>query len=139
MNKRLMIVGLGLWLLAALLPGCDEGQDDWSGSAKITGHVFTDASHTQGVEGVQVILESDPNSENPYYGPDRWAVTNNSGYFEKSVFLGRDPQNPDHYLYISDMSVAYFWRDKTLRWTGGITVAPGSFFTLPAVDTTMFQ
>ncbi|MBI5059412.1 hypothetical protein HZB60_06490 [candidate division KSB1 bacterium] len=139
MNRKLFSVGVALWLLVACLPGCDEGQDDWNGSAKISGYVYTDASHTRGVSGVQVILESDPNSENPYLGPDRWVESNAAGYFERSVFLGRDQENPDHYEYVADMSVGYFWRDKAFRWSGGVTVSPGTHFTLPAVDTTMFQ
>lgn len=139
MSKQVLGVAAVLWLLVALVPGCDEGQDDWNGSAKVSGFVYTDASHTQGVPGVQVVIESDPNSENPYIGPDRWAESNPQGYFEKSVFLGRNPDDPDHYMFVADLSVGYFWRDKSFRWSGGVTVGAGSHFTLPSIDTTMFQ
>ncbi len=117
--------------------GCDEGIDDWNSSATISGYVYTDPSHTQGIPGVQVILESDPSADNPYEGPDRWTSTNGQGYFQGSVFLGRNAETGS-YHYVADMSVAYFYENKTFRWSGGITVGPGSDFTLPPVDTTMF-
>ena len=123
-----------------ILAGCDEGIDDWNSSAKITGYVYTDPSHTTGLNGVQVILEADPNADVPYEGPDRWTATNDDGYFEGAVFLGRNQLSDSAgYNYIGDMSVAYFYGNKTFRWIGGITVAPGSNFILPPVDTTMFQ
>jgi hypothetical protein len=139
MNKKLLAVAGVLWLLVVLLPGCSEGQDDWNSSAKISGYVYTDATHTTGVSGVQVVLESDPNAEDPYRGADRWVVSSGNGYFEKSVFLGRDPEDPDHYDYVADMSIGYFYNGHSFRWTGGVTVSPGSHFTLPPVDLSMFE
>jgi hypothetical protein len=136
MKRRLaQIAGLmGMILLFAV--ACDEGINDWNSSAKITGSVFTDASHTQGVPGVQVILEGDPTAQTPYLGPDRWTVTDPSGHFEGAVFLGNDGTN---YIYLGDMAVGYFWKDKFFKWTGGVSVSPGSVFTLPPVDTSMFS
>jgi hypothetical protein len=128
-----------LGLLSALMLfmfACDEGIDDWNSSAKITGDVFTDASHARGVEGVQVILEADPEAVNPYEGPDRWTTTDVNGHFVGAVFLGN---TNGAYNYVADLKVSYFWRDKAFSWTGGISVGPGSTFTLPAVDTTMFS
>jgi hypothetical protein len=124
---------LGAALLLVL--ACDEGINDWSSSARISGWVFTDQSHHQGVPGVQVIVESDPSAEAPYEGPDRWTVTDANGHFEGAVFLGYTDSN---YVYLGDLAVGYFWHGKGFRWTGGISVSPGTQFTLPAVDTTMF-
>jgi hypothetical protein len=133
-TKTIALFGLlaGLLLFAA---ACDDGIDDWNSSAKIVGDVYTDPSHTRGVEGVQVILEADPDAQNPYEGPDRWTVTNADGHFVGAVFLGN---NNGTYNYLADLKVGYFWRGKAFSWTGGISVGPGSTFTLPAVDTTMF-
>lgn len=131
--RWIMLAGLLTALL--LVAACDEGIDDWESSARIGGWVFTDPSHSSGVEGVQVILEADPQSEVPYEGPDRWTVTDAAGHFEGAVFLGYKDSS---YVYTADLSVGYFWHGKAFRWTGGVTVAPGSMFTLPAVDTTMF-
>ncbi|MBU0509528.1 hypothetical protein KKH27_11930 [bacterium] len=121
--------------LVLFVSACDEGIDDWNSSAKISGYVFADPGHTRGVEGVQVILESDPDADNPYEGPDRWVTTDANGYFEGHVFLGNQS---GEYNYIADLSAGYFWRSKAFSWGGGITVSPGSHFTLPPVDTTMF-
>ncbi|MDD5087238.1 MAG: hypothetical protein PHI18_00370 [bacterium] len=126
-----------LLLLPVLLvvSACEEGIDDWSGSATISGYVYTDAGHTGGVEGVQVVFESDPDAQNPYEGPDRWVVSDGNGHFQGNVFLGN---KEGEYHYVADLSVGYFWKGKTFSWEGGVTVGPGSHFTLPAVDTTMF-
>jgi hypothetical protein len=136
MKRQLMVVAGLVSLLLLTVVGCEDGIDDWSSSARIVGEVYTDASHTQGVPGVRVILESDQTSDKPYEGPDRWTVTDNRGHFEGAVFLG----NKDgEYNYIADMSVGYFYGTKTFSWKGGITVGPGSVFTLPPVDTTLFS
>ncbi len=126
--------------IAVFMLGCDEGIDDWNSSATISGFVYADAAHTQGVSGVQVVLESDPAADVPYEGPDRWTETNGTGYFEGNVFLGnRAEEDEEGYIYLGDMSVGYFWNGKSFRWSGGITVSPGAHFTLPPVDTTLFQ
>jgi hypothetical protein len=124
-------------LTAALLlaAACDEGIDDWNSSARVSGWVFTDPSQSHGVEGVQIIIEADPDADVPYEGPDRWTVTDASGHFVGAVFLGN---TNGEYTYVADLIVGYFWHGKSFTWSGGISVAPGSVFTLPAVDTTMF-
>ena len=135
MRSRLAVAAGLTCVLLLFVVSCDEGIDDWSSSAKITGYVYTDRTHTRGVEGVQVILEADIESETPYEGPDRWTTTNASGYFEGNIFLGNEEGD---YKYVADLDVAYFWHGKSFRWGGGVTVGPGSHFTLPPVDTTMF-
>jgi hypothetical protein len=134
-RRTALIAGLALTMLL-LFTACNDGQDDWSSSARITGQVYTDATHTRGVNCVQVILEADPNADNPYEGPDRWVTTNSDGFFEGAVFLG---YKNGSYNYVADMKVSYFVGNRAFSWTGGITVAPGSVFTLPPVDTTMFS
>ena len=136
MKRQLMVAAGLVSLLLLTAVGCDDGIDDWSSSARVVGDVYADASHTRGVQGVQVILEADPTSDTPYEGPDRWTLTDNRGHFEGAVFLG----NKDGaYNYIADLKVSYFCGTKAFSWTGGITVGPGSVFTLPPVDTTMFS
>ncbi len=139
MSSKIMAVAASLTLLI-IYAGCDEGIDDWNSSAKLSGYVYADRAHTQGVPGVQVIFEADPDADVPYEGPDRWTTTDNSGYFEGFVFLGnRAEDNEPGYNYRGDMSVSYFWNGKSFSWVGGVTVGVGSHFTFPAVDTTMFQ
>jgi hypothetical protein len=128
------IAGL-LIAIVLMAAGCDEGINDWNSSARVSGWVFTDPSHTQGLPGVQVIIESDFDSPTAYEGPDRWTVTDAAGHFEGAVFLGHQDTL---YVYVADLQVGYYWNDKAFVWSGGISVAPGSMFTLPPVDTTMF-
>jgi hypothetical protein len=135
MKKRWILLVGGLCALLLLAVACDEGINDWSSSARVSGWVFTDPSHSHGVEGVQIIIEADPDADVPYEGPDRWTVTDGSGHFEGAVFLGN---HSGDYVYVGDLIVGYFWHGKTFSWNGGITVSPGSMFTLPPVDTTMF-
>lgn len=137
MNTRTWSVTLMAGLLVTLLViGCDEGTDDWNSSAKISGYVYADAAHTRGLPGVQVVIEADPNSSEPYIGPDRWFTTDEDGYFEGFVHLGYSRIDTT-YNYIGDVDIAYYIGGWTYRWGGGITVSPGSHFTLPPVDTTM--
>lgn len=134
--KRMAIAAGAVILLLLATAGCDEGIDDWNSSATVTGTVYTNAQRTQGVPGVQVVIESDPESETPYEGPDRWCVSDNTGHFQGAVFLGSKDGN---YNYVADLSVSYFYGNMVFAWNGGITVSPGSNFTLPPVDLSMFR
>lgn len=128
-------------ILAALLlgiTGCDEGINDYNSSAKISGYVLESTSNPVGVQGVKVIIEADEDSETPYLGPDRWFETDASGYFEGFIFLGADEDDPAEYSYVGDLAVGYFAGEGTFSWGGGITVSPGSHFTLPTVYKTWF-
>jgi hypothetical protein len=136
MWKRWIALVAALSFLLIFSVACEDGIDDWNSSARVSGDVFTDAAHTQGISGVQVVIESDQDSDTPYTGPDRWTNTDARGHFEGAVFLGHAA---DGYTYLGDLSVQYFYNNKHFSWTGGITVSPGSTFTLPAVDTTMFS
>lgn len=137
MNTKTWIGTIVAALLLVWAVGCNQqGIDDWNSSARVSGNVFADAGHTIPLPGVQVIVESDPKAPAPYKGPDRWFVTDRDGHFEGFIFLGRSDTS---YVYISDLDVAYFKDAWTFRWGGGITVGPGSDFTLPAVDTVNFH
>jgi hypothetical protein len=122
---------LSAFLLGAT--GCDEGINDYNSSAKISGYVLESTANPLGVSGVKVIIESDQDSEVPYNGPDRWFETDESGYFEGFVFLGASEDDPAEYTYVADLTVGYFAEGQTFSWNGGITVSPGSHFTLPTV------
>jgi hypothetical protein len=138
MNWKSWMGVLTAALLLIVMMGCDEGINDWSSSAKVSGYVFADPAHTVPLPGVQVIVEGDPAADHPYEGPDRWFVTDQDGYFEGYVFLGYS-QDDTNYVYLGDLDVAYFKDLWSFRWGGGITVGPGSDFTLPPVDTVNFK
>lgn len=138
MSTKVWIGALTVALVILAIWGCDEGINDWNSSAKIAGYVYADAAHTVGLPGVQVVIEGDRSADNPYRGPDRCVTTDQHGHFESFVFLGYNVVDTT-YNYVGDLDVAYFAGQWTFRWGGGITVSPGSVFTLPPVDTTMRQ
>lgn len=118
-------------ITAGLSVSCDEGINEDNSSAKVSGYVYRSHNDPTGVEGVKVILESDIDSENPYQGPDRWFETDENGYFEGHMFLGSNEDNGE-YLYVADFLIQYFYDDAPVGVaTGGITLSPGSHFTMP--------
>jgi len=125
-----------MWIVIIMLAGlattaCEEGINEDNSAAKVTGYVYRSHNDPTGVQGVKVILESDINSDNAYTGPDRWFETDANGYFEGYVFLGSNEDTGD-YNYVGDCLIQYFYQDQPVGIaTGGITLAPGSVFTMP--------
>jgi hypothetical protein len=140
MKRHSLAIMLMVSALLLGITGCDEGTNDSSSSAKISGYVLESTETPTGVSGVRVVIESDIESDIPYQGPDRWFETDQNGYFEGYIFLGMDDEVPNEYVYVADLSVGYWTSEsQTFSWDGGITVGPGSHFTLPTVYLTMFE
>ena len=125
-----------MWMTMIMIAGllavsCEEGINEDNSSAKVTGYVYRSHGDPSGVPGVRVIIESDVESENPYLGPDRWFETDANGYFEAYVFLGTDEETGG-YDYVADCLIQYFYQDASVGLPpGGITLSPGSNFTMP--------
>lgn len=130
--KKAVWVILVAALLTSLVVSCDESIDDSTSSAKIVGDVFQSRQDPSGVSGVQIIVESDMESDNPYLGPDRWFTTDANGHFEASMFLGTDPETGER-DYVADFSMQYFYYGAKIDSVAGITLSPGSVFTMPPV------
>jgi hypothetical protein len=84
--------GLGLPLLA----GCDalENPDEVQNStnnAFVEAQLFTSRDDRTPVEGVIMIVESDPDSDRPFQGPDQSFVSDRNGVVRAAVFPGVDP------------------------------------------------
>ena len=96
---------------------------------------------TQGVQGVQVVVESDQTSQIPYSGPDQFANTNQNGLFSASFFLGftADSSGAVTHTYMADCKVSYWFQGRTYTWDAGVTVASGKDYTLPDVSLDQFQ
>ncbi|NUO18406.1 hypothetical protein HUU59_03050 [bacterium] len=125
------IIITGVILFAGLFAvSCDKDIDEDNSSAKISGYVYLSHADPTGVRGVRVIVEADPEAENPYLGPDRWFETDENGYFEAYIFLGSDPESGE-FLYVGDAFVQYFYDDRSYGGSGGITLSPGSHFLMP--------
>lgn len=134
----LILRGVGMLLV---LSGCTEGIDDYPDAAMVSGWVFADETRSQGVPGVAILLESDPQSEVAYDGPDRWCFTGENGHFEGTLYLGSD-QDPATggitYRYVRDVAVSYYYRDMMFSWEG-VTVQAGGNFICPPVSLTQFS
>lgn len=125
------ITGLSVLMLAAALSmSCEEDINNDNSSALISGYVYASPQDQTGVAGVQIIVESDGNSENPYLGPDRWTETDENGRYEAWVFLGEDEET-GAYDYVADCIVQYFHQGARIDSVFGVTLAPGSVFTMP--------
>ncbi len=131
---------LGFALLASLLAiGCQGVLEDSQSYAIVEGYVYADAGMTRGVPGVEIIVESDENSQNPYQGPDIITFTDSTGYFAAKVFLTYSETDTSvTYESIADVSVYYNHRGKSFRYTG-VTVHVGGVYRLPAVHLGMFE
>ncbi len=130
----------GLILSTTLLVlACQGLLEDTQSYAVVEGYVYADASMTRGAPGVEVIVESDENSQNPYQGPDLVTFTDSTGYFSVKVFLNYEETDTSiTYHNIADVSVYYNHQGRSFRYTG-VTVHVGGVYRLPAVHLGMFE
>lgn len=136
-----LILRLGMIVVLLTLWGCAEGTDDYPDAAKVSGYVYENETQSQGVQGIAVILESDPTSDTPYIGPDRWFFTDENGYFEGFLNLGseRDACSGEiTYYYFGDITIGYHYNGKMFSWGGGATIQAGGNFICPPVFLTQF-
>ena len=90
------LIGLasGLWL--PLIAGCDvfENPDDIQNStnnAFVEAQLFSSRNDRTPVEGVIMIVESDPDSDRPFQGPDQSFVSDRNGVVRAAVFPASIP------------------------------------------------
>jgi len=118
-------------IAAGLSVSCEKDIDEDNSSARVYGYVYQARGDQTGVPGVRIIIESDIDSETPYLGPDRWFETDENGFFEGYMFLGSNPETGE-YTYVADFQIQYFYDDLPVgAATGGITLSPGSDFSMP--------
>lgn len=128
---RNVFLAVIMTIAAGLSVSCEEGINEDNSSAKVTGYVYRSHTDPTGVANVKIIIESDVNSDNPYTGPDRWFETDENGYFEGFMYLGTNPDNGEYY-YVADFAIQYYHNDAPVGVpSGGITLSPGSVFTMP--------
>ena len=129
---------LTLISISILVYGCGLTEDS-SSFAIVEGYVYTDQTFTTGVPGVEVVIESDLQSEKPYTGPDVITYTDSTGYFVAEVFLQQTrTDSMPIYTYIADVSVYYYYRGNSLR-VNGVTLHTGKRYQVPPVHLGMFQ
>lgn len=124
--------------LSILIYGCGLTEDSAS-YAIVEGYVYTDASFSAGVPDVEVIIESDLQSDIPYSGPDVITYTDSTGYFVAEVYLQHTRSDSVAiYTYTADVSVYYYYRGNSLR-INGVTLHTGKRYQMPSVHLGMFQ
>jgi hypothetical protein len=115
--------------------------------AMVTGHVLVSPDQPYGVEGVKVWVESDSESDLPYYGGDVTVVTNEGGEYVVQIFLGFVTQedalggltfDPEQPQYVGDARMILFYEDMYLDFGGGISLELGQTIQMPTVYLSQF-
>ena len=136
------LTALGVFLLTG---SCTHPRNTTS-YAIVTGHVLRSPDNPVGVEGVTVWLESDSESDLPYYGGDLTVTTDASGEYYARIFIGFiteedqgsfsfDPEQPQ---YVGDARILLFYEDKYLDIGGGISIEMGKTMRMPTVYLSQF-
>ncbi|MDX1622722.1 MAG: hypothetical protein R3199_01920 [Gemmatimonadota bacterium] len=90
------LVGIALLALAVVATGCDWNDPDEvqnsSNFAIVRAQFFASRASQTPVSGVRMIVESDPEAERPYRGPDVVAISGATGLAEAKVFPGYQQQ-----------------------------------------------
>ncbi|HEY7530301.1 MAG TPA: hypothetical protein VIC56_06460 [Gemmatimonadota bacterium] len=133
--------------LAALLAGaCDflESPGEVQNSrnnAFVEAQVFVSRADRTPVQGVIMIVESDPDSERPFQGPDQSFVSDDSGFIRAEVFPGRDleeqqgevPTDPfdvPPLLFFGDACVHFLHDGDFFSFSCGVTLGAGEVLNL---------
>src|SRR5688572_24395443 len=146
------------WMVAALVvlisAACDWNDPDEiqnsSNFAVVRAQFFASRSSRVPVPGVRLIVESDPDSERPYNGPDVAAISGEDGVATAQVFTGftavqqqqgqqqpTGPANPLQLpapLYFGDAAVTLIYQGAILGLvSGGLTIGNGRLYDLGTV------
>jgi hypothetical protein len=144
MSTATAAVALGLLLSPAA--GCDflENPDEVQNStnnAFVQAQMFASRDDRTPVEGVIMIVESDPDSERPFQGPDQSFVSNRNGFIRAAVFPGVDaenepeggPQTPFDVtppLFFGDACVHFIHEGTFSTFSCGVTLGAGKVLEL---------
>lgn len=151
--------GLGLTVLVGV--GCDLNDPDElqnsSNYAIVRAQFFASRLSREPVPGVRLIVESDPEAERPYNGPDVVAISGEDGIAEARVFPGHqeqqqqggtggtggtgtgpttptDPLELPPPLYFADTAVTVVYNGQIVSLIGGgLTLGSGRLYDLGTV------
>lgn len=139
-RRSIAVICIPIAMMICCMWGCDPDQDS-PDYATISGRIFTDSTMTQGVEDVEVLVESDIESQMPYEGPDQFAWTDEHGYFSVSFYMGHTSSGSGvvEHTYVADCRVSYWYRGRMFDWVSGVTVGSGKEYSLPDVHLGQFQ
>jgi len=136
----------------AALASCDflENPDEVQNStnfAFVEAQIFESRDNRVPVPGVIMIVESDPDSERPFIGPDHQFVTDQSGFVRGAIFPGIQggdqpiergsegelPQTPFEVpppLFFGDARVLFLFEARIFDIGGGVTLGAGRVINL---------
>jgi hypothetical protein len=115
--------------------------------ALLTGLVLRSPEEPFGVEGVTVWVESDSESDLPYYGGDIAVRTNAGGEYVARIFLGFSTQedasggftfDPEQPQYVGDARVILFYEDLYFDMGGGLSLEMGQTINMPTLYLSQF-
>ena len=149
MSYRWAVAALAVLISAA----CDWNDPDEiqnsSNFAVVRAQFFASRSNRVPVPGVRLIVESDPDSERPYNGPDVVSISGEDGVATAQVFTGyveqvqqggqqvTGPPNPlelPQLLYFGDAAVTLIYQGAILGLVGGgLTIGNGRLYDLGTV------
>lgn len=115
--------------------------------AIVTGLVLKSPDEPIGVEGVKVWIESDSESDLPYYGGDVTVATDEAGEYYARIFLGFVTQedalggftfDPEQPQYVGDARVLFFYEDLYFDMGGGVSLEMGQTIKIPTLYLSQF-
>jgi hypothetical protein len=135
-----------LALLPLLAGGCDflESPGEVQNSrnnAFLEAQVFASRTDRAPVQGVIMIVESDPDSERPFNGPDQSFVSDEDGFIRAAVFPGvdleesqgevpTDPFDVPPLLFFGDACVSFLHDGNFFSFSCGVTLGAGEVLNL---------
>jgi hypothetical protein len=152
-----IVRGLVAGLAALTLGSCDWNDPDEiqnsSNFAVVRAQFFAERSSRTPVPGVRLIVESDPDSDRPYNGPDVVAISGDNGVATVRVFPGltqqqqqgggggqqqpTGPRNPLELpapLFFGDAAVVVIYNGQIRSLiAGGLTIGSGRLYDLGTV------
>lgn len=153
--NRPVVILLGLAALG--IAACDFNDPDEvqnsSNFAIVRAQFFASRASRTPVPGVRLVVESDPDAERPYQGPDVVAISGEDGIAEARVFPGFDPEqqqqdggqqggpstptdplNLPPQLVFADVAVTLIHNGQIVSLiSGGLTVGSGRMYDLGSV------
>lgn len=161
-EPRTTLAGVSLLALAVLATACDWNDPDEvqnsSNFAIVRAQFFASSASQTPVSGVRMIVESDPEADRPYLGPDVVAISGANGLAEAKVFPGfqqqqgqggggggdgggqqgpTTPTSPLDFppgLFFADVAVTLVYNGRIVSLiAGGLTIGSGRVYDLGSV------
>jgi hypothetical protein len=134
-----------LALLPILAGACDFFEDpdevqNSTNNAFLEAQVFASREDRTPVQGVIMIVESDPESDRPFVGPDQSFVSDETGFIRAEVFPGLDlEREPEEVgtpfdvappLFFGDACVSFLHEGTLSSFSCGVTLGAGDVLNL---------